>query len=152
MMGEWDKALADHNESIRLQPRWGQWYLWRGNYYLAKDDFEKAAADFDRAAELDWKESTLDKLRTLARFRLKHYDKALASIAKALELRPDDFRSFAWIPPEQLAKCPDERLRKGLLELADKTIQKTQRKADAYGARAWRGQFLKVLPLRLLRV
>ena len=34
-----------------------------------------------------------------------------------------------------MAKCPDERLRQGLLELADKTIEMTQGAARAYAAR-----------------
>ena len=34
-----------------------------------------------------------------------------------------------------MAKCPDERLRQGLLELADKTIEKTKGTAEAYAAR-----------------
>ena len=76
------------------------------------------------------------KLRAAVHFQLKRYDKALANIAKAVELKPDDRSNLLWIPPEQLAKCPDERLRKGLLELADKTIEKTKGSANAYKARA----------------
>ena len=59
----------------------------------------------------------------MAHFQLQHYDKALESIAKAVELTPGDFSNLTWLDPAAVAKCPDERLRSGLLELADKTIQ-----------------------------
>jgi hypothetical protein len=53
-----------------------------------------------------------------------------------VELRPDDTSNLWAIPPEQVAKCPDERLRKGLLDLAGKIIEKTNGGAEAYFARA----------------
>ena len=76
------------------------------------------------------------KRRALAHFRLKHYDKVLESIAKAVELNPGDGSNLWWIPPVQVAKCPDERLRQGLLELADKAIERTKGAAESYAARA----------------
>ena len=72
----------------------------------------------------------------MAHFQLQHYDKALESIAKAVELNPGDGSNLWWIPPVEVAKCPDEQLRQGLLELADKAIEKTQGAAQAYTARA----------------
>ena len=71
----------------------------------------------------------------LAHFRLQHYDKALEYIAKAVESKPEDDSSLSWIPPAEVARCPDERLQQGLLELADKTIEETKGAAGAYAAR-----------------
>ncbi len=74
---------------------------------------------------LDWH---CYKRRAVVHFELQHYDKALESIAKAVELNPGDASNLLWISPAQVAKCPDERLRQGLLELADKAIEKTEGK------------------------
>ena len=90
-------------------------------------EFEQAAADFDRAAELGPISWHFYKRAGEAHFQLQHYDKALEYIAKAVELKPDDISNLTWIPPREVAKCPDERLRTGLLELADKTIEIDQR-------------------------
>ena len=133
--GDLERAIADYCEAIRIEPERGSWYGERGNFFLDRGDFEKAAADYDRAAELPPISWHFYKLRALAHFQLKHYDKALESIAKAVELKPDDFSNLWWIPPALVATCPDERLRQGLLELADKTIEKTPGQAGAYAAR-----------------
>ena len=72
-----------------------------------------------------------------AHFQLKNYDKALASIAKAVELTPGDFSNLTSLVPAAVAKCPDERLRSGLLELADKTIQWAEDTTAANRARSF---------------
>jgi tetratricopeptide (TPR) repeat protein len=63
------------------------------------------------------------KRRGLAHFYLKHYEQALADIAKAVELNPEDSSNLTWIPLEDVASCPDEQFRTGMVALADKTIQ-----------------------------
>jgi tetratricopeptide (TPR) repeat protein len=89
----------------------------------------------------------LDQLRALnsyqykrlgaVHFQLKLYDKALADIAKAVELRPDDDSNLLWIDPASVGRCPDERFRNGMLALADKSIEVTRGKdADAFRTRA----------------
>ena len=133
--GDYAKALADYNEAIRVAPENGPCYAERGNFYLDRHEFKQAAADYDRAAKrppIGWH---YYKRRAVAHFQLQHYDKALESIAKAVELKPDDTSNLSWIPPAQVAKCSDTRLREGLLELADKTIEKTKGAAGAYAAR-----------------
>jgi tetratricopeptide (TPR) repeat protein len=136
---EFDKALADVDQMIRLHPRDGNAYASRGGVHFARRDFEKAAADYDRAAEVGNVSWHHYKRRAVAHFQLKNYDKALASIAKAVELEPGDDSNLWWIPPGQVAKCPDDRLRKGLLELADKTIHWAEGTTDASRATSRHG-------------
>ena len=133
--GDLDKALADASEAIRLEPGNGDWCGKRGSIYFDMREFEKAAADFDRTAELTPIRRYYYKLRAVAYFRSKHFDQALESIAKAVELWPNDLSYLTWIPPEA-AKCPEQRFRTGLLELADRTIELTGKSASAYAVRA----------------
>ena len=135
-LGDLVKAVADYSEAIRLNPQFRDAYCARADVYTSTGEFDKAAADYDRAAELPGANSYLYKRRGVVHFELKHYDKALESIAKAVELNPGDTSNLLWIPPEQVANCPDERLRKGLLELADKTIRLTNGSSSAYATRA----------------
>src|SRR5262249_45371097 len=82
------------------------------------------------------RQELLRQLRARANFHLKNYVAVLADLSKAVELKPDDFSNLYWIPPAEVAKCPDPLLRNGLLELAEKTIRTTKNVAGAYAVRA----------------
>ena len=47
-----DQAIADHNQAIQLDPKFGLAYRNRGNAKRRKGDFDGAVADFNRAMEL----------------------------------------------------------------------------------------------------
>ena len=51
MKGEFDKAIADFSEVIRLDPKNAAAYVDRGRAWAAKGEREKAASDY-RQAEL----------------------------------------------------------------------------------------------------
>jgi tetratricopeptide (TPR) repeat protein/tRNA A-37 threonylcarbamoyl transferase component Bud32 len=106
-------------------------YTARGDSYTALGMYEQALADYDKAVELGPFRSYTYKRRGLMHFRLGHYDQALADIAKAIELKPDDDSNVTWIPLDEVAKCPDESFRKGILELADKVVELNDGAAEA---------------------
>ncbi len=124
-LGEDEKALAVISKAIETNPKPNDlgsfWlYLERGDMYTARQMYASALADYDKGIELAPFRSHIYKRRAKAHFYLKNYEKALADIAKAVELLPSNGSNLWCIPPAQVAKCPDEHLRKGLLELADK--------------------------------
>ncbi len=51
--GDFEKAIADCTEAIRLDPAFAEAYFNRGLAYAAKHDFNKAIPDMKRAKELD---------------------------------------------------------------------------------------------------
>lgn len=51
--GEYDKAVADLTDAIRLEPKSPRGYSNRGNIYLLRGQYDKAAADLDEALRLD---------------------------------------------------------------------------------------------------
>ena len=51
--GENDRAIADYNEAIRLDPKYAAAYNNRGNAYRDKGDTDRAIADFNEAIRLD---------------------------------------------------------------------------------------------------
>lgn len=142
---EYEKAIGAFTKAIDLRQarrdesadtkRFGP-YVDRGDAYAALEMYEQALADYDKSVEFGPFRSYTYKRRGLAHFRLGNYDNALADIAKAVELNPHDVGALGWIPPAEVANCPDEALRKGLLELADKTIELTHGAERAYAARA----------------
>ena len=140
-LGEHEKALAALNKALEvhptpMNPSVFYFYAMRGEVYARRKMYASALADLDKAVELGPFRSYTYKRRANVHFQLKNYEKALADIAKAVELKPDDFSNLTWLRPAEVASCPDERLRQGLLELADKTIELTKGAADAYVARA----------------
>ena len=132
-----EEALADLDQAIELGQRTSYRYWLRGDVYAKLGRYEEAVADYDRSVGVDpsarnW---VAYKRRGLANFQLGHYDEALADFAKLVELKPSDTNSVAWISPTLVAACPDEEFKKGMLALADKTIELTNGSAAAYVAR-----------------
>ena len=51
--GDNDRAIADYNEALRLDPNYAAAYLGRGNAYYLKGDYARARADWEKALQLD---------------------------------------------------------------------------------------------------
>src|SRR6266571_1457532 len=51
--GDNDRAMADYNEAIRLDPRYSLAYNGRGNTYLDKKEYDRAIADYSQSIALD---------------------------------------------------------------------------------------------------
>ena len=50
---KYEKAIADYNEAIRLDPKMAAAYTQRGYAWEAKKDYEKAIADYTEAIRLN---------------------------------------------------------------------------------------------------
>jgi tetratricopeptide (TPR) repeat protein len=53
LKGDLDRAIADCNQAIALDPKFAFAYSNRGDAYKAKGDNNRAAADFNEAIRLD---------------------------------------------------------------------------------------------------
>ena len=51
-LGEFDRAIADLNEAIKLKQDYAEAYCNRGNAYTKRDEFDKAIADLNEAIRL----------------------------------------------------------------------------------------------------
>jgi len=51
-LSEYDRAIADYNEAIRLKPQ-ANFLTNRGDAYNDKRDYDRAIADYDRAIALN---------------------------------------------------------------------------------------------------
>ena len=52
MKGEFDKAIADYTEAIRMNPQSAEAYRGRGHVYGVKCDFDKSISDFTESIRL----------------------------------------------------------------------------------------------------
>jgi serine/threonine protein kinase/Flp pilus assembly protein TadD len=150
-LGEREQALAVVNKGLGLgaipSEDAAELYSIRAEVYASQKKHALALLDWNKRFQLDSTRGVgwyLYKRRALAHFHLGHYEQALADIAKAVELQPDDTSNLVWNPEDLVASCPNEGFRKGILALADKTIGLLSGKppsehgplADAYAARA----------------
>ena len=136
-LGEPGKALAPANRALELcktpsAPTSFRYYDTRAEVLIRLQKYDSALTDLNKSIELGPFRSYSHKRRGLVHFRLKKYAEALADIAKAVELKPDDLSALTWIPAQDVASCPDEAFRQGILALADKALELNEGSADAY--------------------
>jgi tetratricopeptide (TPR) repeat protein len=85
---EFDKAIADHDEAIKVDPKNWAAYNNRGNAYAGKGDYDHAIADYAAAVKLNPKYAEAFYNRDLAKRNKGDVTGADADIAQAKELQP----------------------------------------------------------------
>ena len=132
-LGHDDKALADCDEALWINPDSVRGYRIRGMYWLEKKRFDLAMADSDCALKLDPKSAVAHHvLCGDCRARMGQNDKALADFNEALRLDPDDpdaCNAASWFR----ATCQEAKYRDGkqAVALATKACQRTD--WESYG-------------------
>jgi tetratricopeptide (TPR) repeat protein len=82
-----EKAMADVNEAIRLNPNLAPAYSARAGYYqLFYGDYDKALADFSRAIQIDPNYADAYSFRGAIYFNKGDYDKAISDLTQAIRL------------------------------------------------------------------
>jgi tetratricopeptide (TPR) repeat protein len=83
---DYDHALADSNQAIRLAPNSGLPFLNRGKVFRAKGELSRAIAEFDHAIQLDPKYAYSYQDRGVAYYKMKDYDRAIRDYDQAIRL------------------------------------------------------------------
>src|SRR5882757_8904457 len=86
--GEYDIAISDFNDALRMGAQGGIVFHNRGNAYRARGDYAKAIADYDAAIKSDPKEAYSYQNRGATKQALGDLDGALADINEAIRLNP----------------------------------------------------------------
>ena len=86
--GEYDKAIADFTEAIRLNTKSAEAYCGRGIIYLEKGDLDNAIADISEAIRLDPKFPQGYYNRGNVYVRKDNAEKAIADFTQAIRLDP----------------------------------------------------------------
>lgn len=87
--GEFEKALADYNQALKLDPKSSLAYLNRGLAYSLHGDQAQALADYAKVLELDPKNAHAYLDRANIYDNAGKFAQALADYNKAIELQPD---------------------------------------------------------------
>ena len=89
LKGEYDKAIQDFDEAIRLEPNRGDAFNNRGDAWDAKQEYDKAIRDFDEAIRLNPNDDDAFLNRSIARHAKGEYDKAIQDFNQAIRLNPE---------------------------------------------------------------
>ena len=86
---QYDKALSEYEQAIKLNPKLAEAYNNRGDVYYGQGKYDNALSDYTEAIKLNHKYTEAYYNRGLAYYEKKEYDKALEDFDQAIKLNPD---------------------------------------------------------------
>lgn len=92
--GEFDHAIFNFDEAIKINPAYFEAYLYRGLSYADRGNAESAIADYNKAIEINPKNEEVYFVRGVAFAAIKEPDKAIADYTKAIELNPKYVQAY----------------------------------------------------------
>jgi tetratricopeptide (TPR) repeat protein len=92
--GNYDRAIANFNEAIRLDPKSSLAFINRGDTYTNKGDHDRAIADYNEAIRLDPKSVLAFSARGVAYAKKGDYDRAIADFSRAIRLDSKSAHAF----------------------------------------------------------
>ena len=84
-----DRAIADFDAALKIDPDHALAFANRAIAYHRKDDYDRAIADYDEAIRLDPEDPDTYRNRGLAFYRKGKYDRTIEDDDRAIKLRPD---------------------------------------------------------------
>jgi len=132
---DYNKALIEFSEAIKLNPKFADAYEYRGNTKNDLKDYLAAIKDFTKAIELDPNNVTYFNNRGNAKFELKDYKGAIADYSKAIELSPSPTVADVYFFNRGNAKFEIEDY-SGAIKDYSKSIELDPKYASAYNSRA----------------
>ncbi len=91
---DYEQALKDMDEAIRLQPKYAGYYINRAYIRYRLDDYFGAMSDYDYALQLDPANFVAYYNRALLRMEVHDYNKAIDDLSHVLQMRPNEYRAL----------------------------------------------------------
>jgi Tfp pilus assembly protein PilF len=107
--GDYDRAIADFNEAIQIDPNNALAYANRGVIYHNKGDYDRAIADYTQAIQLDPKNAMAYYGRGDAFLNKGDNERAIANLNQAIQLDPKNARAYMSRGAAFLNKGDNER-------------------------------------------
>jgi len=87
--GDYDRAILDYDQAIRLNPSHANAFSNRGVAYARKGDYDRAIQDYDEAIRLNPNHADAFSNRGVAYGRKGDYDRAIQNYDEAIRLNPN---------------------------------------------------------------
>lgn len=94
MRGDYEKAIADYHQALRINPHDGNAYHHRGTAYLHGGDPERAIADFNKVIEINLRFTETYFNKALACENMGRLDEALESYRGFIENVPPRYTHY----------------------------------------------------------
>jgi tetratricopeptide (TPR) repeat protein len=92
--GDWDRAIADYDEALRLDPKNAGAHAGRAAAYLRKGNVDRALPDLNEGLRLDPKNSGVHNVFGYYYNKKGDYERALTEVNEALRLYPQYLYAF----------------------------------------------------------
>jgi tetratricopeptide (TPR) repeat protein len=86
--GDYDHAIADYTEAIRIESNYGLAFYSRGIAYFNKKDYDRAVADYTESLRLAPRDIIALQNRGHAYQAKQNYDSAIADYSEAIRIEP----------------------------------------------------------------
>ena len=87
---DYDRAIADYSEAIKLEPGSAFRYSDRAGVYAERKDYDRAIADHSEAIKLDPKSAVMYSNRGNSHYERKNFDQAIADYSEGIKLSPKE--------------------------------------------------------------
>jgi tetratricopeptide (TPR) repeat protein len=91
---DYDTALAEFTEAIRIDPNYAEAYYWRGLVHENKGDYDREIADATQALRINPDYAGAYRLRGYAYLQKGDYDRAIADYTQAIRIDPNDADAY----------------------------------------------------------
>lgn len=88
--GDYDRAMQDFNEAIRLNPSFAEAFNARGHIYFEEGDYDRSIEDEDEAIRLLPSYAVAFSNRGMDYYRKGNYERAVREFDEAIRLDPSD--------------------------------------------------------------
>ena len=86
--GEYDRAIQDYNEAIRINPGYADAFNNRGNAYADKGEYDRAIQDYDEVIRINPEDAVAFIARGLAYWYKGEYDHSILDCDEAIRIDP----------------------------------------------------------------
>jgi spermidine synthase/Tfp pilus assembly protein PilF len=94
-LGQYQRAIEDFNEAIRLKPDYADAYFNRGVVYYSIGQYQRAIEDYNEAIRIKPDDTDDYNSRGAAYANLEQYQRAIDDFNKAIRLKPDYVDAYA---------------------------------------------------------
>jgi len=88
--GDYDLAIIEYTNAIKLNPNYTIAYNSRGNAYYSKKEYDKAIADYSQAIRLNPNDASTYNRRGNVYYSKKDYEQSIADYSLAIRFNPDE--------------------------------------------------------------
>ena len=94
-LGNYDQAIQDYTEAIKIKPDKHEAYYNRGNAHAAQQNYEQAIQDYTEAIKIKPDKHEAYNNRGVAYYNQQNYEQAIQDYTEAIKIKPDYHEAYS---------------------------------------------------------